>query len=96
MLLADRLNDLFEDFVHHVTDAALEGFQFLWGGLVLNCADGIIHLVVDTQEQLENTFGDLLILKQRSAPLSECVGTPRIITQGPDNRANGQVKRAKI
>lgn len=30
MLLADRLNDLFKDFIHHVTDAALEGFQFFW------------------------------------------------------------------
>lgn len=64
MPFADRLDDLFKDLVNHMTDPTFEGFVFLWRGLALNCADGIIHLVIDSQEHFKNVFRGVWIFKQ--------------------------------
>jgi hypothetical protein len=90
MPFANGLDYLFKHFVHYSADTMLEGFEFLWCRLVLNGADGIIHLVVDAQEHLEIVFRGVWIIKQGSAPWGGCVDSPGIITQGPDQRAYRQ------
>ena len=64
MAFANRLNDSFKHFIQYVTDPTLEVLVFLWRGLALNSADGIIHLAVYTQENLENVLCGLWIFKQ--------------------------------
>ena len=64
MLLANRLNDLLKDFIHHVSDAALEGVVLLGCGFMLNRPDGIVHLTVDAQEYLKNMLGNFFVSKQ--------------------------------
>lgn len=64
MPFADRLNNLFQTLVHHITYPTFECFVFLWRDLALNCADGIIHLVIDSQEHVKNVFRGVWIFKQ--------------------------------
>jgi hypothetical protein len=84
MLFANWLDDLLKDFIHHVSNAALEGFVFLGRSSMLNRPDGVVHLAVDAKEYLENVLGNFFVLKQVLLRGLSYVDPVRIIAYMPD------------
>ena len=68
MPLANRLDDFFKDFIHHVTNRPFEGFVFFWRGFLLNDLDGLIHLTVNAEKHLKDVLCYLRVFKQRFSP----------------------------
>jgi hypothetical protein len=68
MPLADWLDDFFKDFIHYVADSPFESLEFFRRRVFFNSPNGVIHLVVNIEEPLNDVFCDFRILEHSFLP----------------------------